>query len=162
MASRPLVITEAKLLPLEQQLIIAHWAIKWFACYTLFLPSIKVILLDAADCVAIKGGRLTMNIQEYMAKLHVVANISHDMEQGASILQEKALHTVYAQPDEEVERLLAEKLNSGGDPADGIWPHPGDYTLGGTARAGDEEKAIESRSLPSLTKAVHVYFDGGH
>ena len=30
------------------------------------------------------------------------------------------------------------------------------------ARARDEEKTIESRNLPSMAKAIQVYFDGGH
>ena len=77
-------------------------------------------------------------------------------------MQEKALHTVYAQPDEEVEKLIIGKADAGGDPAEGIWSHPGDYTLGGTARAGDEEKMIESRNLPSMDKAIWIHFDGGH
>ena len=47
-----------------------------------------------------------------------------------------------------------EKANAGGDLAEGIWPHRGDYTLGGTARVGDEEKVIESRNLPNLAKAA--------
>ena len=32
----------------------------------------------------------------------------------------------------------------------------------GTARAGDKEKTIESRNLPSMAKAIWIYFDGGH
>ena len=66
------------------------------------------------------------------------------------------------QPDDEVEKLLLERENAGGDPAEGIWQHPGDYTLGGAARAGDEEKVIASRNLPNKEKAVQVYFDGGY
>ena len=37
---------------------------------------------------------------------------------------------------------MVEKADTGGNPAEGIWPHPGDYILGGTARAGDKEKMI--------------------
>ena len=69
---------------------------------------------------------------------------------------------VYAQPDEEVEKLMIGEADAGGNSAEGIWSHPGDYTLGGTARAGDEEKTIKSRNLPSMDKAIWIYFDGGH
>ena len=54
------------------------------------------------------------------------------------------------------------KADAGGNPAEGIWSHPWDYTLGGTARARDEEKMIESRNLPSMDKAIWKHFDGDH
>ena len=75
-----------------------------------------------------------------MAKLRAMANVTYETGWGAHILQEKALHMVYAQPDEEVEKLMIGKAAAGGNLAEGIWSHPGDYTLGGRARAGDEEK----------------------
>ena len=57
---------------------------------------------------------------------------------------------------------MVEKAEAGDNPAEGIWPHPRDYTLRGTDRAGDKEKMIESRNFPSLAKAIRMYFDGVH
>ena len=57
---------------------------------------------------------------------------------------------IYAQPDEEVEKLMVGKADAGGNPVEGIWSHPGDFTPGGTARDGDEKKTIESRNLLNM------------
>ena len=44
----------------------------------LFIPSVKVILPDVANCVAIKGGGPMINIQGHMAELCEMANVIYE------------------------------------------------------------------------------------
>ena len=53
--TRELAIMESMLPKVERYLVVAHWGMKRFSRYTLFLPSVRVVIPDPAVYVAVRN-----------------------------------------------------------------------------------------------------------
>lgn len=132
MGGRYLTPTETKLPVLERWLVIAHWGIKRFARYTVFLPQVIVVLPTPADCVMVKKETIHMNIQGRLMELKAMANVTFENGDGAEIIQGTALRSIHDQPDEEVAKLRKQRAESS-DSSAVWWEHPAEHVVKGVA-----------------------------
>ena len=89
--TRELQITESRLPELERYLVVAHWGMKRFARYTLFLPGVIIVVPDPAACVAVRNESVHLSIKARIIELKAMTNVSFEAGEGAWMIEKSAL-----------------------------------------------------------------------